>query len=203
MKKWFCIVLSLFFVCSLQSQQSVKFEVFHVDLVPATFLYGGAELAWSLAMYDALDKTIAAQTEIDTLLKKIVILEEKTQDYQKNLQSLFIQSLNPGYVDRIVSEIHQNQKWIDEHIAFYPEFAETAKKLKEKVTDRADKIKRYINDAAKKTGNAGRLDNKQRNDLNIYVLEELFKLKYISQNTKYALWTVIPPAKKIELPPLN
>jgi hypothetical protein len=201
----------LFFTLSLlgapvlrtQEGERVKFEIFHVDLVPATFLYGGAELAWSLAMYRALDKTIEAQQEVDSLFRKLVILEEKTQDYQKNLQSAFLQALNPSYTQFIVDEIHANQDWIDEYVIIYPQYQELAESIRKRVTDRADKIQRYINDAAKKTGNGGRLDNKQRNDLNIYVLDELLKLKYVSKNTKHQLWTVNPPQHDLRIPVLN
>jgi len=188
------LFLSLLFLpfAYSQEQESVKFEIFHVDLVPATFLYGGLELAWRLGVQDALDKTYAAQQITDSMFYKLVVLEEKTQDYQKNLQSTFLQSLQPAYVDKIVSEIRENQSWMDRYSMFYPEYLELVALIKKKVTNRADLIQRYINDAAKKTGNEGRLDNKQRNDLNIYVLDELFKLKYISQAAKIMLSVVNP-----------
>jgi len=201
-KKFIFSILPLLFIFfTVKSQdEGVKFEIFHVDLVPATFMYGTAELAWSLAMYDALDKTIEAQTEIDTLFRKLVILEEKTQEYQKNLQAAFIQSLNPAYVDFIVSQINDNQKWIDEYVILYPQYNGLAENIKHKITDRAEKIKRYINDAAKKTGNEGRLDNKQRNDLNIYVLEELMRLRFVSLNTIKMLAAVNPMQSTLKIP---
>jgi len=190
-----CSIVLLSLLCpffAYSQGENVKYEIFHVDLVPATFLYGGLELAWSLAMYDALDKTIAAQMEIDTLFRKLVVLEEKTQEYQKNLQTSFVQVLNPDYVDKVISEIHEIQDWIDKYVVFHTQYQELAKTVQTKITDRADNIKRYIDDAAKKTGNAGRLDNKQRNDLNIYVIDELLNLKYIARSIKDELSVVNP-----------
>jgi len=188
------------FVVRSQEGESLKFEIFHVDLVPATFLYGGLELAWSLAMYDALDKTIAAQQEIDTLFRKLVILEEKTQEYQKNLQSAFLETLNPQYVDRIVTEIKDIQSWIDEYASIYPSYNEVARDFKTKITDRSERIKRYIDDAAKKTGNEGRLDNRQRSDLNLYTVQELQKLKLIAINLQSVMITLNPPMRELRLP---
>jgi len=189
---YFFLSLLLIHFSYSQEQESVKFEIFHVDLVPATFLYGGLELAWRIGVQDALDKTYAAQQIADSMFYKLVVLEEKTQDYQKNLQSAFMQALQPTYVDKIVSEIHENQSWMDRYSAIYPEYRDLVALIKKKVTNRADLIQRYINDAAKKTGNEGRLDNKQRNDLHVYVLDELFRLKYISQAAKVMLGVVNP-----------
>jgi hypothetical protein len=202
MKHYFYCIFPLLFVFPAKSQEgeSVKYEIFHVDLVPASFLYGVAELAWSLAMYDALDKTYAAQQEIDSLFKKLVILETKTQDYQKNLQAGILQSLNPNYVDKMVSDMHDNQRWMDEYVVVYPEYAELVKEVQKKITDRADRIKRYIDNAAKKTGNTGRLDNRQRNDLNLYVLEELMKLKSVSHSIRSELFIVNPEISKMLIP---
>jgi hypothetical protein len=63
---------------------------------------------------------------------------------------------------------------------------------KKYVQRRAHNIKRYIDDTAKKTGNEGRLDNVQRNDMNLYIIEELKKLCFVSQGLKRMLATVNP-----------
>jgi len=186
-----------------QEGENLKFEIFHVDLVPATFLYGGLELAWSLAMYDALDKTIEAQTEIDTLFRKLVILEEKTQDYQKNLQASFTQTLNPQYIDRIVNEIKEIDVWIREYAVLYPDYLPLSNDFKTKIADRAEKVKRYIDDAAKKTGNAGRLDNRQRSDLNLYAIKELQTLKLVSIKLQQMMIVVNPPMHDFKMPTIG
>jgi hypothetical protein len=183
-----------------QNDESLKFEIFHVDLVPATFLYGGLELTWSQLMYRSLDATYAAQQEIDSLFKKLVILEEKTQDYQKNLQTLFTQTLNPQYIDRIVSEIKDIDVWIRQYAMLYPDYSHLSDDFRTKIADRAEKVKRYINDAAKKTGNTGRLDNRQRSDLNTYAMQELQQLKLVSIKLQQMMVAVNPPLHDFRLP---
>jgi len=194
----FLLIINIFVVRA--QDEEVKFEIFHVDLVPATFLYGGLELLWSTTMYTALDKTIAAQRQTDSLFKKLVILEEKTQEYQKNLQSTFLETLNPQYVDRVVKEIHDIQTWVENYASLYPAYDELAKAYKNKISDRADRVKKYIDDAAKKTGNTGRLDNRQRSDLNLYTLQELQKLKIIAVNLQMMLLTANKPLSDLRLP---
>jgi len=178
----------------------VKFEIFHVDLVPATFLYGGAELAFTEMMKSTMDKTIRAQTVTDSMFMKLVILEEKTQAYQRELQKHLLRSLNENYVSNRIKMIDENQKWMEEYAILYPQFQEIIDECKTYVQQRAHNIKRFIDNVTKKTGNEGRLDNIQRNDLNLYVIEELKRLCYVSQSLKRELAVANPKLPTLKIP---
>jgi hypothetical protein len=178
----------------------VKFEIFHVDLVPATFLYGGAELAFTTMMKNTMDNTIKAQMITDSMFMKLVILEEKTQAYQRELQYHLLRSLNENYISNRIKLIDDNQKWMEEYLVMYPQYQEVIDDCKTYVQDRAHNIKKFIDNATKKTGNEGRLDNVQRNDLNLYVIEELKRLCFISQSLKRELASANPDMPKISFP---
>jgi hypothetical protein len=178
----------------------VKIEIFHVDLVPATFVYGAAELAFEQLMEGTMDGIIKSQTVIDSMFYKMVILEEKTQAYQRNLQAHLLTSLNENYINDMIKIIDDNQKWMDNYLILHPDCRDVVDDSRNYVQKRAHNIKQYINDAAKKTGNEGRLDNVQRNDINLYVIEELKKLCFVSQGLKRMLATVNPLDNSLKIP---
>jgi hypothetical protein len=159
----------------------VKFEIFHVDLVPLTAVYGGAELAFTEMMKNTMDKIIETQAIIDTMFRKMVILEEKTQEYQRNLQAHLLYSLNENFFDDMLNIIDGNQSWMDNYASKHPAYKELIEEHQEYIQGRAHNVKRYIDNVTRKTGNEGRLDNVQRNDLNLYVIEQMRELCYVSQ----------------------
>jgi hypothetical protein len=180
--------------------EGLKYEIFHVDLVPATFVYGAAELAFTEMMKSAMDKTIQSLKVTDSMFMKMVILEEKTQAYQRELQAHLLRSLNENYVDNRIKMIDENQQWMDDYIFYYPQYRDIVDECKKYVQGRAHNIKKFIDDVTKKTGNTGRLDNVQRNDLNLYVIDELKKLCYISQSLKRELSAINPGPAPFKIP---
>ncbi|MDR1370507.1 MAG: hypothetical protein LBJ72_10370 [Dysgonamonadaceae bacterium] len=170
----------------------VKFEIFHVDLVPLTSAYGASELIFEQTMESTMDRIIKAQAVTDSMFYKMVILEEKTQEYQRNLQAHLLRSLNGDYIQDMIGMIQDNQTWMDVYAGNYPEYRELVDDSKKYVVGRAKEIRRYIDNVSMKTGNEGRLDNKQRNDLNLYVIGELKKLCYVSQGLRRMLGVAHP-----------
>ncbi|MDR2774267.1 MAG: hypothetical protein LBC19_05910 [Tannerella sp.] len=182
---------------------NVKFEIFHVDLVPLTFAYGASELLFEQTMESTMDKILEAQGIIDSMFYKMVILEEKTQAYQRNLQAHLLKSLNENLINDMIKMIEDNQAWMDAYVIIHPVYKLLVDDSKKYVDGRAKNMKRYIEDAAKKTGNEGRLDNKQRNDLNLYVIHELKKLCYVSQSLRQMLDIAHPPSNSLKIPVKN
>ncbi|MDR2126810.1 MAG: hypothetical protein LBP63_08280 [Prevotellaceae bacterium] len=178
----------------------VKVEIFHVDLVPLTATYGGAELAFTVMMKNTMDKIIEAQAITDTMFRKMVILEEKTQEYQRNLQAHLLRSLNEGFFDDMLKIIDGNQSWMDDYASKHPAYKKLIEEHQEYIQGRAHNIKRYIDNVTKKTGNEGRLDNVQRNDLNLYVIEQMRELCYVSQSLRRMLNTVFPDEDILKIP---
>jgi hypothetical protein len=181
------IVLAVLLLSYNVFAQSVKPVVFHVDLVSETTTYEAMELVWYNLINDAQDDIVKSQKVIDEKFRKLIVLEEKTQEYQSNLQQPLKESLNDGYVKQIIEEIDNNQSWVEKFAAKHPEYIELSKDTKKYVRDKAEELTDYIEKAGKKTGNTGRLSSKERNDLNIYVLNELLKLKYVSQSVVHML----------------
>ena len=189
-------LLFCFFAVSLSFAQksggSVKFEIFHVDLVPLSAVYGAGEAAFTVSMKNIMDKIIKAQAVTDSMFRNMVILEQKTQEYQRNLQAHLLSSLNDDFFDDMLKIIDGNQTWMNDYSLKHPAYQNIIDEHEEYIQGRAHNIKKYIDNVTKKTGNEGRLDNVQRNDLNLYVIEQMRELCYVSQSLKRMLSTVFP-----------
>jgi hypothetical protein len=175
-----------------QGSGGVKIEIFHVDLVPLTAVYGGGELAFDVMMENTMEKIIKAQQVTDTMFRKMVILEEKTQEYQRNLQAHLLRSLNEPFFDDMLKIIDDNQTWMDRYAVIHPDYQNIIDEHDDNIKGRAHNIKKYIDNVTKKIGNEGRLDNVQRNDLNLYVIEQMRELCFVSQTLKRMLNTANP-----------
>jgi hypothetical protein len=185
------------------AQSDVKFEVAHIDLLLLSVTYGGMEMAWKLGMQNAMDNIYRHQTTTDSMFYKMIILEEKTQEYQRQLNEKLMRTLNEAYIDNIINDIRKNQNWFDEYAFLYPDYREMISDANSYINRRADQIRKYIDDAVKKTGNTGRLDNRERNRLHTYVLDELMKLKSYSQQLCTMLFALNPDEKRLILPKLE
>ena len=185
------------------AQSDVKFEIAHIDLLLLSVTYGGLEMAWKLGMQNAMDNIYRHQTTTDSMFYKMIILEEKTQEYQRQLNEKLLRTLNENYIDNIINDIQKNQDWLDEYAFWYSDYREIIADANSYINKRAEQIRKYIDDAVKKTGNAGRLDNRERNRLHIYVLDELMKLKSYSQQLCTMLFAFNPDGKKWILPNLE
>lgn len=192
MKSFICFLLYIFLSIPVFSQKKdkVKPEIFHIDLVPLLTAYGVAESALTSEMKETMDSIIRYQTTTDSMFVKMIALEEKTQEYEKELQAHFWSSLNETYVKQILKEINEDNQFFKEYASKYPEARDIVDAADKYFDKRAKKIKRYIDDAAKKRGNLGRLDNKQRNDLQVYVLNELKSIRGVSLKLKKVLGAI-------------
>jgi hypothetical protein len=185
------------------AQSDVKFEVAHIDLLLLSVTYGGLEMAWKLGMQNAMDNIYRHQTATDSMFYKMVILEEKTQEYQRQLNEKLLKTLNENYIDNIINDIQKNQDWMDEYAFLYADYREMISDANNYINKRAGQIKNYIDDAVQKTGNTGRLDNRERNKLHVYVLDELMKLKSYSQQLCTMLFALNPDGNRLILPNLE
>lgn len=196
------IVCFFIFIISFKTfaQSDVKIEIFHVDLVLLAAAYGAGEAIFEEAMKNTMDKIISAQATTDSMFRNMVILEQKTQEYQRNLQAHLLNSVNESFFDDMLKIIDDNQKWMNDFAAFHPDYKEIIDEHEENVKGRAHNIKKYINNVTKKTGNEGRLDNVQRNDMNLYVIEEMRELSFVSQSLKRMLNTLYPDDNTFKMP---
>jgi len=185
------------------AQSDVKYEIAHIDLLLLSVTYGGLEMAWKLGMQNAMDNIYLHQTTTDSMFYKMIVLEEKTQEYQRQLNEKLLKTLNENYIDNIIKDIQKNQDWLDEYAFLYPDYREMIADANNYINKRADQIRKYIDDAAKKTGNTGRLDNRERNRLHVYVLDELMKLKSYSQQLCTMLFALNPDGNRLILPNLE
>jgi len=198
MKRYILILNLLIIYVSVFAQSTVKTFVFHVDLVPGTLINGVGESSFTSSMKSTLDKTINSQTVTDSMFAMINTIEEKTQMYERQIQTLLARVLNENYIDNRIQMIDDNQKWLEKYLIINPDFKDIVNDHKKYIKDRADNIKRFIEDVAKKTGNDGRLDNFERNKLNVYVISELKKLCYISEGLVRQL-AVINPERPLNI----